>query len=478
MNSFNKKQQFKNDFLQGKLTPFFNYNFPDFPWEKSIKQRQNFKPEYRQLLQNILTRQHKELPNFHLIENSLKKISQPNTFFITTGQQPGLFLGPLYTFYKALDTIYFTRILQKKFPQYNFLPLFWTASEDHDYQEINHCYLTPAQKLLYPGNFHNNIVGEHLITREIKNFPRVFPEIQKHWTPGKKWSPAFRQSLAELLTSEGLIILDPNVKELKELAMPYFRKALHKKLFYNAVKEQTENLLQQGYRQQLHLSEIPFFLITSQGRIRLKERNLDKLAPEQISPDASFRPVFQEIVLPNLAYIGGWGELAYWAQLKKGFEVLDVPFPLVLPRSSYVLLPQQISLPDGFAPQDLLQAIPEIRKKFARPFLPENLEQILRENCKPPLPENPPPGYEAITQSFLRKYQKLQSNYLKKLRRHITRVRSKEWQKILDARFLIYPEKQERIWSLLTVKHTGINTSKLTEKLLASYEPRGKVLKI
>ncbi len=469
------KQKFKEDFFNGKLSPFFGYAFPDFTWEKVIAKRLNFKQENRRILREVLERQHKELPHFETIKKSLRKITDPNTFFVTTGQQPGLFLGPLYTFYKALDAIYFARKLSEHFPDKTFLPLFWTASEDHDYKEINHCYITPAKKWEYKEDFQNNIVGEHLITNEIQKFPLFFPEIQKYWKQGKKWSLAFRQSLAELLTAQGLLILDPNEKSLKKSAFPYFEKALRKNIFYNATQAQTQELLSAGYYQQLQLSEVPFFKISPEGRVRMKREELVRLSPENISPDASFRPVYQEIILPNIAYIGGWGELAYWAQLKKGFEVLNVPFPLVFPRSSYVLLPSHFSLPDGVTPEDLPKPLPVLRKKFATKFLPENFWKDLE--CPEIISVNPFPGFAELQASFQKKQKKLLDNFRKKTLRHITRTFPKEWQKITEARYFLYPEKQERVWSLLTLKKAEIPWQEFLQKVSSSYEPQGKIWK-
>ncbi|MCB9235439.1 MAG: bacillithiol biosynthesis cysteine-adding enzyme BshC [Bacteroidia bacterium] len=333
-----------------------------------------------------LEKQHAGLKNADLSRQNIALLAQENTFTVTTGHQLCFVGGPLFTVYKILTVIKTAKILQKSYPQYNFVPVFWMASEDHDAAEINHFFLDYQQKWEYPHPI-QGAVGRHKLNSFEVPTGEGLAELFAPYQTGNSLAEAFRKFIHTLFGPYGLVILDGDSPALKRALKPVFQAEFTRNISYQALTETNTQLENLGYPRQVHPREINVFYLGEGSRERIvKEDNglfkvlntsqtwseTELLAeleahPERFSPNVALRPLYQEMVLPNLAYAGGWGELSYWLQLKGIFAAFGVPYPMLLPRFSATLFtPAQARAWQemGFAQPDLELELHELQDKF------------------------------------------------------------------------------------------------------------------
>ena len=349
------------------LKPFYN-RFPKLEnFEAQIQEKSiNYPFENRKILVESLLEQYKntELSEISLLH--IKSLEDENTFTITTGHQLNLFSGPLYFIYKIVATINVCKALKTQFPDKNFVPIYWMATEDHDFEEIN--FFQYKDKKIQWNVPHSGPVGR----KATNGLEQVYEQFEKELGKGEaaiylkkmlKKSYLEHQNLAEatrffaneLFKNEGLVILDGDAKKLKELFIPYLKKELLEQKSFLNIQETISEL--STYKIQVQPREINLFYIEDTLReriifeknnyvvqntnIRFNEDSLLKEIenyPEKFSPNVVLRPLYQEVLLPNLTYIGGGGEIAYWLELKSNFDYFDVCFPMLLVRNSALIL--------------------------------------------------------------------------------------------------------------------------------------------
>lgn len=356
------------DYLDEKseLKPFYNRfpkieNFKDQIAEK----QQNFPHENRKLLVAELEKQYL---NFDISEETQKNIQllkSNNAFTITTGHQLNLFTGPLYFIYKIVSTINLCKQLKKNYPNQDFVPVYWMASEDHDYEEINY-FNFKNNKIQWEkeckgpvGRLATSGLEELLdtFTKELgtsENAKYLIDLFTKSYLEHSNLAAATRYLANELFKEEGLLIVDGDSAELKKIVAPFIKEELlHQTSFEKVTKTATQL---SEYKIQVNPREINLFYIEDDLRERILLENgtykvnnttitftqneiLNELEnhPEKFSPNVILRPLYQEVVLPNLCYIGGGGELAYWLELKSNFEANNITFPILLLRNSVVI---------------------------------------------------------------------------------------------------------------------------------------------
>lgn len=365
--------EFITDYLSQKAELRCLYHrFPlttNFPAQ--IKEKQaHYSAENRDILAQALERQYKNLSISKETYQNIEALRQENTFTITTGHQLSLFTGPLYFIYKIVTTIVSCQQLKKLYPQYNFVPIYWMATEDHDFEEINH-FSFRGQKLSWHSE-QSGMVGD-FSTEGLERISHILKVLlgkshqgqylaslfERAYEQHKTLASATRYLVNELFTPYGLVIIDGNDKALKELLVPYFKR----ELLENASHKEVEKTLayiksvNKNYPEQVHPREINIFYVKDGIRERIvkdeqgytvlntsirfsEEEILRHLAcfPEYFSPNVILRPLYQEVILPNLAYIGGGGEIAYWLELKDMFAQYKVPFPMLMLRNSVLLI--------------------------------------------------------------------------------------------------------------------------------------------
>lgn len=357
-----------NDYLAEKLNLQSLYNrFPTLEnFEGQILEKQaNYNNANRATLVSVLEEQYSGIATSQLTQQNIEALKVSNTFTVTTGHQLNLFSGPLYFLYKIISTINLTKELKAKYPAYNFVPIYWMATEDHDFAEIN--YFSFKGKKFRWNKESNGPVGR-LSTEGLEEVFEIYAQELGSSTNAnalkKLFSEAYlnHDNLADatrhlansLFGSQGLVILDADNQDLKRSFIPYAKEELLQQTSHKAVLETTEKL--KDYNIQVNPREINLFYIEDQLRERIvlendvyKINNTDKefsqeeiltlldKNPEMFSPNVIMRPLFQEVILPNLCYIGGGGEIAYWLELKTFFDTVKVTFPMLLVRNSVLL---------------------------------------------------------------------------------------------------------------------------------------------
>ena len=325
----------------------------------------------RQILVSELEKQYTNSMISDLTKGNIQSLLNPNTFTITTGHQLNLFTGPLYFLYKIVSTINLCKQLKSEYSQFNFVPIYWMATEDHDFEEINY-FDFKHKKILWKAESFGPV--GRLSTNGLEDVLELFAAelgaganadylknlFQKSYLQHDNLADATRYLANELFGKEGLVILDADNQELKKLFIPYAKEELLHQTSFRKVTE--TNKLLTAYNVQVNPREINLFYIedTLRERILFEDGkykiNNTKIAfseveilellesnPEKFSPNVILRPLFQEVILPNLCYIGGGAEIAYWLELKSNFDVNKITFPILLLRNSVLLATQKQS---------------------------------------------------------------------------------------------------------------------------------------
>ncbi len=340
-----------------------------FKKQLTIK-RDSFKTESRKILVNVLKKQYSKVKTSEETAKNINDLSLENTFTITTGHQLNLFTGPLYFLYKILSVINLCEELRFENPNENFVPIYWMATEDHDFEEINY-FNFKGKKVQWNsdqkggvGRFSTEglnevleVLSNHLGTsKNAQYFSQLFKDgYLKH----NNLASATRYIANELFGEYGLVIIDADDTALKQEFVPYVERELTEQISHKKVTE-TISDLEKNYKVQVNPREINLFYLTDEIRERIvfedglfkvnktniswtKDEILKHLNenPECFSPNVIMRPLYQEVILPNLCYIGGGGELAYWFELKKYFEAVEIPFPILLLRNSVQVISEK-----------------------------------------------------------------------------------------------------------------------------------------
>ncbi len=377
------------DYLQRNesLRPFYEHEVSIDGIKAAIQQRQSF-PQNRGVLVDVLQQQYQGLPVTPAVEQNIQSLLQPNTFTITTAHQPVIFTGPLYFVYKILHVIKLAENLRQQLPEYHFVPVFYMGSEDADLDELGTINVDGKQykwnttqtgavgrmkvdkTFIALLNELGNQVGVEEYGKEIIN---LFKECYQLNTTIQQ---ATLQVVNALFGEYGLIVLIPDNRELKNLFAPVLEKELTEQFSHTAVEE-TINELSQHYKVQAGGREINLFYLVDDKRERIEksgdvyvvqsfnkrftqEELLQELKtyPERFSPNVILRGALQETILPNIAFIGGGGELAYWLELMRVFKTIHLPYPILILRNSFLFINEKQSAKAkdlGFEIPDLFQ---------------------------------------------------------------------------------------------------------------------------
>jgi bacillithiol biosynthesis cysteine-adding enzyme BshC len=423
----------------------------------------------------------------------LDLLAKPGTVAIVTGQQVGLFSGPSYTIYKALTAARLAKELTSQgIPA---VPIFWLATEDHDFAEVNHCFVfnsgyDPVRLQVDGANEGQRPVGgiaiEHAPVEALREALRGFPFgeetatlVAEAYAPGATMGEAFERLLRSLLDKWGVLFVDPMKPAVRRIAAPLLCEALKSA---NDLKQdllkRNQELVDAGYHAQVHIEAQTslFFLLDNGRRVSLRRQNggyaskdriytIDELVDraEQLSPNALLRPVVQDYLLPTIAYVGGPAELAYMAQSQVLYHRLLGRMPVMLARNGFTILEHRAAKlleRYGLRVAALFQPESVLREQIARKLIPGELVQ----------------EFEEVRQHLAQSLDKLQTHVTQfdptlaaalersraKILFQLAKMEGKAEREALrrderasaDARYLvhlIYPEKhlQERFYSIL-----------------------------
>ena len=362
-----------------------NYNNTG-QWNSLLTKVSSKDPAHRKTLAATLLEQNTRFGNSEKALRNIRLLENANSVAVVTGQQMGLFGGPLYTIYKALGTVKLCETYQKQFPEFQFVPVFWMELEDHDLEEIRSLQLfnieNDIQFISYNGADAENKKKSPINTITLnEDIRRVLQEVkttlnttdfsaqwitplESAYHPDKSLSDAFGQWMASLLGKYGLVLMDPSDAAFKKLAAPVFKKELENAdTLHGLLLEQSSALKAAGYDVQVENEPTNLFIrdtghskhvLNKNGynKFKIKAEDVgshrDELIqltgsdPGRFIPNVILRPIVQDHLLPTFAYVGGPSEIAYFGQFKKIYEFFGIPEPLIVPRPFITVLEKKI----------------------------------------------------------------------------------------------------------------------------------------
>jgi bacillithiol biosynthesis cysteine-adding enzyme BshC len=357
------------DYLNGskELRPFYAEPPTLRGIEETILRKQQ-QSVNRKLLVETLQEQYRGLPTDEAVKKNIGLLLSEKTFTVCTAHQPNLFTGPLYFIYKILHTIRLAAFLKEQLPQYDFVPVYYMGSEDADFAELNHTWV--GGKKLEWKKEQRGAVGRMLVDKTLLRLidelegqlaaeghgPDLIRLLRTSYAEGKNIQTATLELVNQLYGTYGLIVLIPDHAALKSQMKTVFAEDL----FQNTSSEivhRTSDKLGAVYSVQAHPREINLFYLKDDIRERIVKKGdsfivhntsirftdseiRDELErhPERFSPNVILRGLYQETILPNLVFVGGGGEMAYWLQLKDLFAHYNVVYPVLLLRNSFLVL--------------------------------------------------------------------------------------------------------------------------------------------
>ena len=328
------------------------------------------------------------LPDSPARRRALENLGKPGTAVVITGQQVGLFLGPLYTIYKAATAIVLAETLAVETGT-PVVPIFWMATEDHDFAEIDHCSIArggePPLRLRVSADARSDArapVAEALLGADVTDAVEAVREtiggrpagaevaalLAAHYTPGRRFGDAFAGLLGALFADEGLLVFHPRTPGAAALAAPAYRHALlHAGAIAERLVARDAALAAAGFDAQVHVRPDAALVFAHDDRggrqlVRLDDapaRAADVAAdPTRFSSSALLRPIVQDTLFPTAAYVGGPAECSYFGQCSALYDLFELPVPLVAPRARFRLVdPRTRERLDalGLAPGDVEQ---------------------------------------------------------------------------------------------------------------------------
>ncbi|HJV18828.1 MAG TPA: bacillithiol biosynthesis cysteine-adding enzyme BshC [Sediminibacterium sp.] len=352
------------------LRPFYRYT-PDMNGIRSALDARKKTTTNRSLLVSALREQYSGLEISPEVSANIALLEAKHTFTITTAHQPNIFTGPLYFIYKIMHAVKLAEELAASFPEDRFVPVYYMGSEDADLDELGFVNVG-GQKLVWETR-QTGAVGRMKVDKaflkiiqNIEGQIAVLPKgaalvelFRTCYTEGKLIQQATLELVNHLFADYGVVVVVPDHAQLKTAFIHTVTKELTQQFSHVAV-EQTAAALSQHYKVQAAGRTINLFYLIDDKRERIEkegdhfivqqlqlrfsqEEILQELQqnPERFSPNVILRGVFQETILPNVAFIGGGGELAYWLELKKVFEAAGVPYPVLILRNSFLFIEQE-----------------------------------------------------------------------------------------------------------------------------------------
>ena len=379
---------------QEKVLPFIQETFSREHFAKQIELKQkSFGAHERAVLKAYWEGLYSNKKQSAAVQLNISNIGQSNCFTITTGHQLNIFTGPVFMIYKILHVIRLSEELKREYPNNQFVPVFWMATEDHDYEEISSFELF-GRDLKWEttqsgavGRFETD--GLEDLKEEIRNsFSRVdtaqIDAFLSSYT-GSTLTEATFSMIHELFSHYGLLCIDGDHPSLKKQFVPILEKELKEEFSYKAVVQTNDQLIHEGWKTQATPREVNLFYLSNNARERvlkiedgfyiegIGQRGLNELLeevnvyPERFSPNVILRPVYQELLLPNLCYVGGAGEISYWLQLKGVFDQASITYPLIQVRSSVLLIDTSTSKKMdkyGVALEEMFQDVHRLKERY------------------------------------------------------------------------------------------------------------------
>lgn len=368
------------------VSEFYTYNFRNnddiINHLSKISQHGKYR---REELSSLIYAQNSNFSISHKTEKNIRALRNDDTVAIITGQQLGIFGGPLYTIYKTITAIKLANKLNEQYSKYHFVPIFWLEADDHDFDEVRRISIisdgNSIKEIRYDDSLEEEVnrgpIGKLKFNEGINNFisefentlikteftPLILELIKKSYKSGNTFLDGFKEILFEFFDESGLIIFDPSDAEVKKLLSPVFKHEIEN-FRSNSIKlVQSSARLEEVYHAQVKLRPINLFYSheggryaiepTDDGNYKLKNKRLKfsheeiinkvETSPWMFSPNVLLRPICQDYLLPAAFYIGGPSEISYFAQLKPLYNSFKVEPSIIYPRVSATILEKNIS---------------------------------------------------------------------------------------------------------------------------------------
>lgn len=433
-----------------RLSSLIAWDWRNPPWQALIATRKAFPTQRLSLVEALLRQNTSLLQKDHVLHEAIKALRDPHTFTVTTGQQPGWLTGPFYTLIKAAHTLQLARRLNELFGgQYRFVPVFWIASEDHDAEEVRQVAISWQEVLRYEGRF-SGAIGRHIIEAA---FPAQVERLalQRYWQVGESWENAFRQAMQALFQGTGMVWLSPDDPQLKALAVPLWVREIQERVAYHAHALAVAQLAALGEAPCLHARPINlFWLLPTDRRYPFPEEREALLQaayqePHRLSPNVLLRPLYQEYLLPNIAYVAGPGEVAYWLELLPIFTAFDVPMPVLYPRGHVRVLAGEIPELPPELPLDCVWELSQgrLRNLLAELWGRSELEAVMTwwHEARPPVEKlEDRPFLQRQIRTFQHRWQAWGESLRKAIRRHAYQTHRSRIDAVLRFRSAVEPE--------------------------------------
>jgi bacillithiol biosynthesis cysteine-adding enzyme BshC len=405
-----------------KVAPFFGGDFRDQAAFERLAERASVRDLPRAAVAEVLAEQNRGYGCGEATLANVRKLADGRACAVVTGQQVGLFSGPLYTIYKALTAIKLAERLGRR-SHHAFVPVFWLASDDHDLAEIDHILLLdkdhrleqircpmpglaspriPVSGMILPPEIEDCLRRLEDLTRETEFKAGIVSSLRDAYRPGWSMVEAFARWMTGLFASSGLVFIDAAHPALKALGKEVFRREIAEDSpSTQAALETSRKLRQAGYGEQIHLHEHILSVFYAEHERRAVQRTgsgfeikdppqafskeaLLALAtdkPSFFSPNVLLRPLLQDALLPTVAYIAGPGEIAYFAQMKGVYERFGLPMPVIYPRASLTLVEKSVArilAKYGLGLADIWSKADLIVSAAVEEGIPESLSAALR----------------------------------------------------------------------------------------------------
>ena len=416
-----------NDYMEskGEAGSFVHYAPNVEGYKKAIERRASF-PTNRKVLVEVLQNQYLQLAKdvndantlnnnnnalnnkeaFTLVNENVHLLLKENTFTVTTAHQPNIFTGPLYFIYKIVHAIQLAAELKKQFPQHNFVPVYYMGSEDADLQEVGSYNL--AGEAYQWNTKQKGAIGRMKVDDELI---KLLQNLEGYWSVkslGKESLEALKQAYQKGKTiaestlalvhgyfgKYGLVVIQPDNATLKSLFIDVMEKELRTGFSQKAIGP-TKEKLASTYHVQSDGRDLNLFYLKENSRARIEKQESNYVVvdtdirfteeeiikelhanPERFSPNVILRGVYQETLLPGIAFVGGGGELAYWMELKNVFNEVKVHYPILQLRNSFMFMNEKQTAhwnTLGFSLAHLFKPVLELELDYIKTQTKENL---------------------------------------------------------------------------------------------------------
>jgi bacillithiol biosynthesis cysteine-adding enzyme BshC len=367
------------------VADFYKYNFRDkekYPdiFRNILKSRNSLNFNIAKLIEeqynSVQSSSEKTKKNIRLLES-------PKTIAVITGQQLGLLGGPLYTIYKIITALKLSSQLNERFNDFNFVPVFWMESDDHDFNEVHKVTVLNNDNNIVTIKYKEDVsddeirpgVGNLIFDDSIVEFinqleqslrntefkERIISGIKNIYQPGRTFKQSFRDLLHWLFDEYGLIIFDPSTDEVKQALKPIFLREINNFRAHTQKLVSVSAKLEDVYHAQVKVKPVNMFYHIENGRYSIepveeifklkrkrkqftKEEIVNEINehPERFSPNVLLRPITQDYLFPTAFYVAGPSEVSYFAQINPLYEFFEIEPPIIYPRSSATLIEKSV----------------------------------------------------------------------------------------------------------------------------------------